>query len=69
MPETAPYPRHLEARLVEALADSPAVLIHGWCAPSGNPLDPRANPFSQRPCGVTVPMDVIDECVARARLR
>ncbi|HVY64428.1 MAG TPA: AAA family ATPase [Gammaproteobacteria bacterium] len=29
MPETALYPRHAEPRLVEALADSPVVLIHG----------------------------------------
>jgi uncharacterized protein len=29
MPETALYPRHAEPRLIEALADSPVVLIHG----------------------------------------
>ncbi|CBE67448.1 MAG: ATP-binding protein [Candidatus Methylomirabilis oxygeniifera] len=29
MPETALYPRYAEPRLVEALADSPVVLIHG----------------------------------------
>ena len=29
MDETTLYPRHAEASLVEALADSPAVLIHG----------------------------------------
>lgn len=29
MPETTLFPRHAEARLLEALGDSPAVLIHG----------------------------------------
>lgn len=29
MTETSPYPRFIEPRLAEALADSPAVLIHG----------------------------------------
>ena len=29
MPETSLFPRYAEARLLEALADSPAVLIHG----------------------------------------